>query len=128
MSCLCLTGTYFLLSQMTPITSLHLFQVSWTQFLQFTVDPPSASNITKYILRSLHFGSLHHQVSLYCHDRKTVAPADSHSLKSILDCLSPRFQLFFCLFACVFTYRQFIRKWYGMVWYIYFSETVQSNK
>ena len=41
--CLSLTGTF--LSQMTPVTSLHLFHASRTRFLQSVVVPPSASNI-----------------------------------------------------------------------------------
>ena len=36
-------GTF--LSQMTPVTSLHLFQASRTRFLQAVVVPTSVSNI-----------------------------------------------------------------------------------
>ena len=43
MLCLSLTSTF--LPQITSVTSLHLFQASLTLFLQYVMDPPSASNI-----------------------------------------------------------------------------------
>ena len=50
---LSLTGTF--LSQMTPVTSLHLFQASRTRFLRSVVVPPSASNIDPIYLNAFTF-------------------------------------------------------------------------
>ena len=40
---------------MTPVTSLHLFQASRTQFLQYVVVPPSVSNIGLIYLNVVTF-------------------------------------------------------------------------
>ena len=60
--CLSLTGTF--LSQMTPVTSLHLFQASRTRFLQSVVVPPSVSNIDPKYLNVFTLVCVYHALIL----------------------------------------------------------------
>ena len=51
--CLSLTGTF--LPQITPVTSLHLFQASMSQLLESAVDPHSQSNIDLILLKVITY-------------------------------------------------------------------------
>ena len=52
-ACVGVAATF--LSQMTPVTSLHLFQASRTRLLQSVVVPPSASIIDPRYLNVVTF-------------------------------------------------------------------------